>query len=235
MRSTNEILNDFRNTSSGTLIMTGKLYREKYSKKMSEAAFMQSVSRLCRSGKIDRVSKGVYCKATKTRFGSVLPSENEIAKSFTEGNKGVIVGYGLYNLFGLTTQVSKKMTVYSSAIDEQLKQIGSLTIRKYDIDYNPSVKNIIWMMELIHHYKEIQDINYIAFLRFIEQSVKEYYEKDFETIQNVIKYPKWTIAFLREILNYNNVDNTLDRYLSALTNYNIPKMEELYELARAQA
>ena len=41
-----------------------------------------------------------------------------------------------------------------------------------------------------------------------------------------------TISFLREILNYHKVENNLDEYLSSLSEYKHPKMEELYEAAR---
>ena len=45
-------------------------------------------------------------------------------------------------------------------------------------------------------------------------------------------YKKSTIAFLREILNYYHKEKNLDMYLSALSDYNHPKMEGLCEIAR---
>ncbi|MBR5618395.1 MAG: type IV toxin-antitoxin system AbiEi family antitoxin domain-containing protein [Clostridia bacterium] len=234
MKNRTSILEEFNHVSSGTLIMSGKLYREKFSSVMSEAAFAQAVSRLCRSGEIVRVSKGVYCRPKKTRFGTVLPSEREIVDLFTTGSSGVLVGYGLYNALGVTTQVSKRQTVYSSVAEEQLKQIGNVTIRKYDLEYTPKVKSMICMMELLHHYKEIQDVNVSAMIRSTERLASEYNEEAFEKVQKVIGYPKWTIAFLREVLNYHHTPNHLSRYLSALTTYPIPNMEELYGIAREQ-
>ena len=232
MKNRELVLAEFQNKPENTLIMTGQLYREKYAAVMSEVAFAQIISRLCRNGEIERVSKGIYCRPKKTRFGMVLPSEREIVDLFTTGSNGVLVGYGLYNSLGITTQISKRQTVYSSLAEEQLKQIGNVTIRKYELEYTSEVKSVIQLMELLHHYKEIQDVNTTAMIRSTEKLSGEYREDVFEAVQKIIGYPKWTIAFLREVLNYHHTPNNLGRYLSALSNYPIPRMEDLYETAR---
>lgn len=42
------------------------------------------------------------------------------------------------------------------------------------------------------------------------------------------KYKKSTIAFRERFLNYLGVENTLHQFLSALSSYAIPEMEEFY-------
>ena len=232
MKNRERILAEFQNVPENTLIMTGKLYREKFSEQMSEAAFTQAISRLSKSGEIERISKGIYCRPKKTRFGTILPSDREIADLFTNQNNGVIVGYGLYNSLGITTQISKRVTAYSSLVDEQVKQIGNVTIQKYDLEYTDEAKAVIRIMELLHHCREIQDIDYSAFLRNTEALSRQYNEGAFEAVQKVIGYPKRTVAFLREALNYYHVPNSLSRHLSDLSDYRIPRMEELYETAQ---
>ena len=69
MKNRESIIEEFKGKPHGELVMTGKLYRDKFSDVMSEAAFAQAVSRLCRSGEIERVSKGIYCRPKKSRFG----------------------------------------------------------------------------------------------------------------------------------------------------------------------
>lgn len=234
MNKRDRLLAEFQSVPENTLIMTGKLYREKFSTDMSEAAFSQMVSRLYRAGEIERVSKGVYCRPKKTRFGKVLPSEREIVDLFTSGNSGVVVGYGLYNSLGVSTQISKRWTAYSSVADVQLKQIRNVTIHRFDLDYTSETKAMIQMLELLHHYKDIQDINYTALLRSTEKLSEQYNEQEFEKVVKTIGYPKWTIAFMRQLLNHYSVPNTLNRHLSSLSTYPIPKMEELYEAARKQ-
>jgi hypothetical protein len=44
------------------------------------------------------------------------------------------------------------------------------------------------------------------------------------------KYKKSTIAFLEQFLNYLHVENDLKKYLSPLSKYAIPAMEDIYEL-----
>ena len=232
MNNREDILAEFRKVPENTLIMTGKLYREQFSEQMSEAAFAQAISRLCKSGEIQRISKGIYCRPKKTRFGVVLPSEREIVERFTTENNGVVVGYALYNALGVTTQVSKRIEAYSSIADEQLKQIGNVTIRKADLEYHTEMKDLIRLMELLHHYRDIQDIDYSALLRSTERLAKAYKEETFLVTQKEISYPKWTIAFLKEVLDHYRIPNTLDRHLSALSSYRIPRMEELYEAAQ---
>ena len=235
MKNRELVLAEFQKAPENTLVMTGKLYREKFSSLMSEAAFAQIISRLCRGGEIERVSKGIYCRPKRTRFGPVLPSEREIVDLFTAGSNGIVVGYGLYNALGVTTQISKRQMAYSSLAEERLKQIGNVTIHKYELEYTPKVKSVIQLMELLHHYKEIQDINASAMMRSTEQLSREYCDEAFEIVQKTIGYPKWTIAFLREVLNYHHTPNNLSRYLSALSNYPIPRMEELYETTRKRS
>ena len=232
MKNRERILAEFQAVPENTLIMARKLYREKFSEQMSEAAFTQAVSRLSKAGEIERISKGIYCRPKKTRFGTTLPSDREIVDLFTKQNNGVIVGYELYNSLGVTTQVSKRLTAYSSLVDEQLKQIGNVTVQKYDLEYTDEAKAVIHMMELLQHYKEIQDIDYSVFLRNVEALSKRYNEGAFEAVQRVIGYPKRAVAFLREALNFYHVPNSLSKHLSALSNYRIPRMEELYEASQ---
>ncbi|MBQ1658480.1 MAG: hypothetical protein II059_01385, partial [Clostridia bacterium] len=51
---------EFKSVPPNTLIFASKLYREKFSKEISETAFAQILSRLYRNKEIERLSKGVY-------------------------------------------------------------------------------------------------------------------------------------------------------------------------------
>lgn len=46
------------------------------------------------------------------------------------------------------------------------------------------------------------------------------------------KFKKSTIAFLKHILDYHHIQNTLSDYLSSLSKYKIISMEEIYEFAQ---
>ena len=228
MRYRNLILKEF-NRENTTVISVSNLYNEQFANEISELAFLRMISRLNESGEIVRVSKGMYCKPTHSRFGVVLPSENEIASDYLKGTKGMIVGYGLYNSLGITTQVPKRKELFSSAIEAQTKQIGNIYIKKVCLEYTEDTIAIIQLMEVLYHYQKIQDINYREMLKCFEQLSKHYSDKAFEPIQKELHYPKWVIASLRNVLNYYKISNGLDIYLSKYSKYKVPNMEEIYE------
>ena len=234
MKLREQILGEFQKALENQLISTSALYKEKFSDQVSEAAFSKAVSRLCQSGEILRVSKGIYCRPKKTRFGFIPPSEKEILNLFVSENKGVVVKYSLYNSLGITTQIPKGYIVYSSVSEEQQKQIRNITVHKYNLVFNNQTQSIIKVLELLHDFKSIQNINLNAFLTNIELLCKQFNESVFESVIETIRYPKWVIAFLREALDYYHIKNTLEKYLSSLSSYNIPRMEEIYELAQQQ-
>ena len=86
----------FSQYSENELIFASKLYAEVFADTISESAYYQTLSRMCKTGYLHRLSKGVYCRPEKTRFGLVLPSESKITETFPEKEQGVIVGYSLY-------------------------------------------------------------------------------------------------------------------------------------------
>ena len=60
-----------------------------------------------KEGLISRISKGVYVKARKTRFGILYPSASELASEIAKRDKAVIIPTGVTaaNLLGFSTQV----------------------------------------------------------------------------------------------------------------------------------
>lgn len=233
MKSREIILSEFNRLPENTLIQASKLYREKLSDQMEEAAYYQMLGRLCKSGELARVSRGIYCKPKASKYGTVLPSDREVVRTFTENRQGVVVGYSLYNSLKLTTQISKNIHIYSSLPEEQQKQIGSVIVRRYDMDYSSPVCSTIQMMEVLSHYSEIQELNHDQFQKMCVNFAGEYSDKTAEYVFRHIRYPKRSIAFLREILNARQKSNNLGKYLSALSVYHIPKTEVPYDSARA--
>ena len=64
------------------------------------SAATKATERLIRKGLIRRVSKGVFYKPKKSRFGELKPREEELLKPYLfEGNKrvGYMTGNSLYN------------------------------------------------------------------------------------------------------------------------------------------
>lgn len=214
------------------LIIASKLYKEKLSGQITEAAYYKTLQRMCESGELVKIAKGTYHLPKVSKYGIVPPSEKEIVTAFTENETGTVIGYSLYNALNLTTQIPKTITVMSSALEGLTKSIRNVIVYQVPLEFSKEITRMIHGLEVLQNFNSIQDINYSAFLKFSEELALSYNPEIFEEIVNIKTYKKSTISFLYEILNYYNVQNNLNKYLSALSEYKHPKMEELYEAAR---
>ena len=224
-----DVINEY---SANEIFFASRLYKEKFSEILTEAAYYKILERMCNSHTLLNIARGIYCRPEKTPYGPLGPSESQILKAFTDSGSGIIVGYALYNHLGLTTQVSKRTEVFSHNLEQDRKTIGSICVSRHRLDYSKPVSDTIAMLEVLKHFDEIQDMNYKIFIEYAQEFSNNYRQDVFEYVASEIKYQKRTIAFLREILNYYGISNNLSRHLSALTRYNYPKMEKINELAR---
>lgn len=214
------------------LIIASKLYKEELSNQITEAAYYKTLQRMCEAGELVKIAKGTYHLPKVGKYGIVPPSEKEIIAAFTENKTGSVVGYSLYNELNLTTQISKTVNVLSSALDGFSKSIRNIVINYVPLKFSPEVEKMIQGLEVLQNFNAIQDINYSAFVEYSKVLAQDFEEKTFEEVISKTNYKKSTISFLKEILNYYNIKNNLNKYLSALSEYKHPKMEELYETAR---
>lgn len=214
------------------LILASKLYKSELYEKISEAAYHKTLERMCKSGELVKIAKGTYHLPKASKYGIVPPSEKDIISAFTENGTGTVVGYSLYNSLNLTTQISKSVSVMSSTLEGLTKTIRNITVRQVPLVYSESVQNMVHGLEVLQNFSSIQDINYSAFLAYTKKLAEFYNETATKEVLATKTYKKSTIAFLQEILNYYQVENSLENYLSSLSEYKYPKMEELYEASR---
>lgn len=232
MQSNNIIKNTLLNYKENELIFASKLYKTELYNQVSEAAFYKTLERMCKSGKLVKISKGMYHIPKASKYGIVPPTDKDIISAFTKDGTGTIVGYSLYNALNLTTQVAKTIEVLSSSLESFTKTIRNVVIRQVKIDYTENVMNMIHVLEVLQNYYNIQDINTVSFIVFTKELINWYDEEIFKKVIETINYKKSTIAFLREILNFYGVKNNLNIYLSSMSEYKYPRMEEIYEIAR---
>lgn len=199
---------------------------------LTESAYYKALGRLCGSGFLNKAGKGVYYRPKYSRFGIVPLPETAILQHYTEGETGMLVGYALYRELGLTTQIPKSLEAYSSRMEQQTKTIRNVRLTRYPLKYSVQVRQMIALLEILQNYYEIQDLNSARFLEVCSTLVKKYNDETFDEVMQVIRYPKRTIAFLKSILDHYGIPNHLRKYLSGLSDYHYPRMEELYEIAR---
>ena len=210
------------------IIVARKLYQEKLAF-VPEATYFKVLGRIMKEHKLARISKGVYCRPKATRFGIVAGNENETIRHYTgEGNEfGVVVGYKLYNKYGLTTQISRTTEIYSSLISEKKKVIENILIRQISLPLNQSKVAVIEALEIMQNYKKLEDISAAGFKAYLTMFASRYDNMAALEVLSRMNYQKRTIAFMRMVLEYFNVKNTLSIYLAATSNYKTPKMDEI--------
>ena len=232
MKSNPVVKNALSEFEANELIIANKLFREKLADQISEAAYYKTLQRMCESGELVKIAKGTYHLPKTSKYGVVPPSEKEIISAFTENETGTVVGYSLYNSLNLTTQISKTITVMSSALEGMTKTIRNIIVHQMPLEFSNEIVNMLQGLEVLQNFNSIQDINYFEFIKYTEHLALSFNTKAFEEIISTKAYKKSTISFFREILNYYKVENNLNIYLSALSEYKHPKMEESYEIAR---
>ena len=213
------------------LIFASKLYHEQFGDRITESSYYKTLERLRNAGSLCQIGKGTYYRPKVSKYGTVPPSQQEIIAAFTEPDKGTVVGYSLYNSLKLTTQVSRTVEVLSSAMEQQTKKIGNVMLSYCDLVYAPEVKRLIHMMEVLQNFGKIQELDYAQFVKFCERFITTYDDAVFAQVCRQMKYQKRTISFLRNILAFYHVPNNLSRYLSSLSEYQHPTMEEIYDTA----
>lgn len=212
-----------------TIIDAQKLYKEKFND-VSEQAFYKTISRMSKNEDIERISKGIYCKPRRGRFGTTISSEKNILDHYLgiNKNRGVVIGYQMYNNKGITTQVSKTIELYSNATFQEKKQIRNVMIYKANIRFDISTIKMVELLEVLQNYRNIEDLNLIRLKKFIEDSIKYYDEKTIQKLIRSIGYKKHTLASLKNILDFFKLENNMDNYLNGTSRYNALRMEELY-------
>ena len=227
-----KVLKEFRKNE---MIFASKLYRKKlYNLNVSESSFYKLLERMYKAEEIEKLSKGIYYFPKKSKYGVIPISNEEIISVFTSNDEGMVVGYNLYNKLNLTTQISKKYSIYSSNTSCEVKNIGNVEIKNVNMKFKKEYVVMIEMFEVLQNFNEIQELDYSMFLKYISNFSKSYNDKIADEVIFNMKYKKATISFLNEILNFYNVKNNLNKYLSSMSKYNHLTMEEIYELARTQ-
>lgn len=214
------------------LFFASKLFSEELEGKVSEASYYKTLERMCKAGDLVKAAKGTYYLPKKSRFGVVPLSEKEIISAFTKEGSGTVVGYSLYNQLGITTQIAKATEVLSSALDSQTKTIRNIVVHYSPLQFTDAIEQMVQTLDVLQNIERLQDINYHAFILYTKSIAENYEQSVFDEVIAKQKYRKATIAFLQSVLNYYGKENCLSKYLSSLSIYNYPRMEQLHAAAQ---
>ena len=224
------IENKIQQIPCNELIISSELYKE-FNNKVSEQAFYKTLERLSKSENLIHLTKGVYYRPKTTRFGNIPITEKEIASHYIRNQKGLLIGYQMYNEKGITTQVGKKVEVLSTILEEDVKNIHNVSVNRIEVELDEQTIPVIETLEILQEYNKIEDINKRALVMYMEKFSKIYSEQAIKRVLSKRKYKKSTIAFMQAFLKYFQIENSLEDYLSPLSTYKIPNVEGLYEFA----
>lgn len=224
------IINSVKDYPELKIIDTQKLYSEKFAN-IPEPTFYKVISRMTKKGELQRLTRGIYCKPKQGRFGKVLSNEKNILEYYLgeRGNQGVVIGYQLFNKYGLTTQISKVIEVYSRIITQNNKTIKNVKARKVNLKLDTITIKMIELLEIVQEYMNIEDLNKRNLIKYLELTTKCYDEQVIDKILNSLNYKKSTIASLKNVLDYYGIKNNLAKYLSGISKYKALTLEELYD------
>lgn len=209
------------------LLESRVLYQKSFGT-VPEGTYYKILDRMSQQGSLVHLTKGLYYRPKRSRFGAIPISEKEIVGHYTSDGRGIVIGYRMYNQKGLTTQISKRVEVLSSAISEKKKNINNVCVINSRIELTKDTIPVIETMEILQNYKSIEDIRKSALAAYMREFAMRYSDTAAVLVLQNRKYKKSAIAFLERFLNYFGVENTLYQFLSSLSSYAIPEMEEFY-------
>ena len=105
-----------------------RLWRLDDFRDLSFAATAQALSRLCRTGEIERLSKGVYYRTRQTALGKSRPNPSAIQELAGRRKTMFPSGLAAANLLGFTTQNARSGEIATSAMSLPRKLIGQETV-----------------------------------------------------------------------------------------------------------
>lgn len=158
------------------------------------------LSILEKEGTITRISKGVYVKARKTRFGTLYPSASELVREIAKRDKAVVIATGdtAANQLGLSTQVPMNSTFLTTGPSRKLT-LGKRTVTlKHGAPKNFAFKGKL-IQDIVQALRSIGEQNLTPENeRQIAKLLAESPEK--ETIEHDLRLaPVW----MRNIINRN--------------------------------
>jgi hypothetical protein len=228
MNYNSEVIKQINLFEPSQIIVSRKLYKEKLLS-VPELTFFKVLERMVKDNKLTRISKGIYCRPKESRFGIIKSSDKEIIQYYTGENNesGMVIGYNLYNKYGISTQVSKRKELYSNLTSENKKVVQNVLINHANIEFSPSVIKTIEAFEILQNYDEIEDLDNAKLKVYLEKYANNYNDTAANQVLMKMHYMKRTIAFLEKILEYYSVENSLHHYLSKTSVYKMPTMQEI--------
>lgn len=201
--------------------------KKKQLPEVTDAIFYKTLERMTKQNKLVHLTKGLYYRPT-VEEGKVIPvGEDVIVDYYVECNKGMLVGEGIFVEKGISSAPEKRIELISNKLSEAKKHIGEIEIHRTEMKLEESTILTIQVLEMLQNYSKVKDLDKRRFISYLHDFANDYSDEVTEYVLRNRKYKKSTIAFLARILEWYGVFHSLNDYLSPLSEYKIPTIEEL--------
>lgn len=223
MSITTEVKEIILQLPKNQLFNSREIYESYFTDFCMESTYSKIVNRMQQDESIIMFQKGIFY-LPKYRNGKRVNIRQYQIKSFvfSNNNDGVLIGDGLYYQLKLSKVIAKDYLYYTNQLEEQSKKIGNARFIYLPFVFDPSPSSIIQLMDVLHGFDKITNIDLNQFHRFLDSAIKLYDDISFYEVHKIMKYPKNVIAFLKQILDSNHIENNLEKYLSLRSSYKIP-------------
>lgn len=152
-----------------------------------------------------RLSRGIYLKAKKTKFGIVYPTTEEIAHAIAERDNAEILPTGstALNMLGLSEQVTMTPIFLTSGSARKIKCGNRILTFKRGVPKNFTLRGKVTRL-LVQAMKAIGERNYNEEWESAISAILSKYPED-ETMSDDLKVmPTWIRRNIIKILSKNN-------------------------------
>lgn len=192
-----------------------------------EAIFYKALERLVQQEKLVHLTKGLYYRPYIEDHRLILMTEDKIVDYYVADNNGARIGNGLLIEKGIVSGQEERVQLLSNRLVENQKTVGNVSVQKTQMRLDENIIAVIQALEILQNMSDISRINKKRFISYMREFAQNYSEETTAYVLSKRKYKKSTIAFLKEMLDWFGIYNSLEEHLSPLSKYKIPTVEEL--------
>lgn len=192
------------------------------------------LGRMVNEGSLRKAGKGRFYRPKITKFGEVMPSQEEIVKDLLwDGDTptGYITGYTRWNQMGLTSQISGIIQIGINGVKRNLDR-GEYSVRFIKQPNEITVDNIKYfiILDAINNIRKIPDTTIVASVDRLTEVIKRLNPDEIESMTELAtKYPARLRALLGamfENIGHESSSSLLYATLNPLTTYDYPGLSE---------
>lgn len=162
---------------------------------------LKILNRLEDEGVIVGVAKGIYAVTNNKDI-----TLDEAIKYYYTAERGMLLGYELYNKYELTEHKEKPTVILTCMIDQKVKLVGDYKLIKANIDYlTDNIKNIIEALEIIQNANKIIDLNHGMMTQALKALLKDFDNYFLRRVLLTKKYSYSTFCSLDRYLKVFNI------------------------------